>query len=74
MPRYRVIDPEQNVIDEKEFADDTNAYDWFKTVEVPDDALGYAMEVDMDGKWTRFEINDCGTNTSPAAGEGTGVA
>ena len=31
MPRYRVIDPEQNVIDEKEFADDTKAYDWFKT-------------------------------------------
>ena len=29
MPRYRVIDPEQNVIDEKEFADDTKAYDWF---------------------------------------------
>ncbi|MGN0101632.1 hypothetical protein [Dietzia sp. CH92] len=73
MPRYRVIDPDQNVIDEKEFADDTKAYDWFKTVEVPDDALGYAMEVDMDGKWTRFEINDGGTNTSPAADEGTGT-
>lgn len=74
MPRYRVIDPEQNVIDEKEFADDTKAYDWFKTVEVPDDALGYAMEVDMDGKWTRFEVNDGGTNTSPAAEPGTGTA
>ena len=34
----------------------------------------YAMEVDMDGKWTRFEINDGGTNTSPAADEGTGIA
>ena len=32
------------------------------------------MEVDMDGKWTRFEINDGGTNTSPAADEGTGIA
>ena len=47
MPRYRVIDPEQNVIDEKEFADDTKAYDWFKTIEVPDDSLGYAMQVDI---------------------------
>ena len=73
MPRYRVIDPQQNVIDEKEFADDTKAYDWFKTVEVPDAALGYAMEVDMNGAWTRFEINDGGTNTSPAADEGTGT-
>lgn len=66
MPRYRVIDPDQNVIDEKEFEDDTKAYDWIKTVKAPNDALGYAMEVDMDGKWTRFEINDGGTNTSPS--------
>ena len=66
MPRYRVIDPDQNVIDEKEFEDDTKAYDWFKTVKAPNDALGYAMEVDMDGKWTRFDINDGGTNTSPS--------
>ena len=73
MPRYRVIDPEQNVIDEKEFADDTKAYDWFKTVEVPDDALGYAMQVDMDGERTHFESNDGGTNTSPAAEPGTGT-
>lgn len=67
MPRYRVIDPDQNVVAEKEFDDDTKAYDWFKTVEVPDDSLGYAMQVDMDGEWTRFDISDGGTNTSPSS-------
>ena len=65
MPRYRVIDPEQNVIDEKEFADDTKAYDWFKTVEVPDDSLGYdaaqdrvdvapmALDVELGNMYTK---------------------
>ncbi|HHX84671.1 MAG TPA: hypothetical protein GX694_04970 [Actinomycetales bacterium] len=67
MARYRVIDPEQNVIDEKEFADATAAYDWFKTVEVPDDALGYAMQVEADGEWKHFESNDGGTSTDASA-------
>lgn len=67
MPRYRVIDPDQNVVAEKEFDDDIKAHDWFKTVEVPDDSLGYAMQVDMDGEWTRFEITDGGTNPSSSS-------
>ncbi len=66
MARYRVIDPEKNVIDEKEFTDSTKAYDWFKTVEVPADTLGYAMEVEADGEWHHFESSDGGTSTSPS--------
>lgn len=64
MPRFRVIDPNGDVIEEKEFSDTTQAYNWFKSVEVPDDALGYGLQVDSDGEWKMFESNDGGTNTS----------
>lgn len=64
MPRFRVIDPDKNVIDEKEFNDSTQAYDWFKSIEVPDDSLGYGLQVEHGGEWDMFESNDGGTNTS----------
>ena len=63
MTMYRVIDPSDNVIDEKDFPDATAAYDWFKGIEVPDDQLGYALQVDADGEWKFFESNDGGTST-----------
>lgn len=64
MARFRVIDPEQNVIDEQEFPDTTKAYDWFKGIEVPDDALGYGLQVHTGGEWKMLESNDGGTNAS----------
>ena len=67
MARYRVIAAQEKVIEETEFDDATGAYDWFKTVEVPDDALGTAMEVYDDGEWKNFEVSDGGTNTGPSA-------
>ena len=69
MARYRVIDAQEKVIEETEFDDATGAYDWFKTVEVPDDALGTAMQVYDDGEWKNFEVSDGGTNTGPSADE-----
>lgn len=66
MAKYRVCDPDGAAIDEADLADNSAAYDWFKTVAVPDDALGYRLEVDADGDWKMVETSDGGT--SPHAG------
>ena len=59
MSKYRVLDPNEEVIDTKEFANASDAYAWFDTVEVPSDKLGYRMEVqETDGKWHMFDQTD----------------
>jgi hypothetical protein len=59
MAQYRVLDPNEAVIDTKEFANASDAYDWFNTVEVPSDKLGYRMEVQHDdGEWHMFDQTD----------------
>jgi hypothetical protein len=67
MAKYRVIDSTEKVVAEKEFADATSAYEWFKTEGAPDDELGVAMQVEADGEWHMFEQTDGGTNTDPGA-------
>ena len=67
MPKYRVCDPDGNTIEETNLADSAAAYDWFKTVAVPDDALGYRLEVDADGEWKMVETSDGGTSPHPGA-------
>jgi hypothetical protein len=67
MAQYRVVNADGDVIDTKEFSDATGAYDWFKTVEAPDDQLGVAMQVHDDGEWKNFEVSDGGTSASPSA-------
>jgi hypothetical protein len=66
MTQYRVVDAKGTVVEEKEFSDDTSAYDWFKTEKAPDDKLGVAMEVHMGGEWQHFDVPDGGTNPGPS--------
>ena len=66
MTKYRVCGPDGDSIEEKSFADSAAAYNWFKTDVVPDDALGYRLEVDNDGEWNMVETSDGGT--SPHSG------
>ncbi|MDR2280221.1 MAG: hypothetical protein LBE07_05100 [Gordonia sp. (in: high G+C Gram-positive bacteria)] len=58
MARYRVLNPNEEVIDTKEFTNAQDAYDWFSEIEVPSHVVGYRMEVDQDGKWTMFDQTD----------------
>lgn len=62
MQKYRVCDPDGNAIEQKDLADSAAAYNWFKTVAVPDDALGYRLEVDADGEWLMVETSDGGSS------------
>lgn len=67
MAQYRVVDSNGDVVEEKEFTDATGAYDWFKTVEAPNDALGVSMQVRDEGVWRNFEVSDGGTNPNPSS-------
>lgn len=66
MTEFRVADADGNVIDQVELNDSTAAYDWFKNTEVPDDALGYTLQVKHEGEWKMLETSDGGTNTDDA--------
>jgi hypothetical protein len=58
MAKYRVLDPNETVIDTKDFENASDAYEWFAKVEVPSDKLGYRMEVEDEGEWRMFDQTD----------------
>jgi hypothetical protein len=62
MAEYRVLNPDEDVIDKVEFNNAEDAYEWFKNREVPSGQLGFRMEVNVDGDWRFFDQTD-GTNS-----------
>lgn len=58
MARYRVLNPDEEVIDTKDFDNAQDAYDWFAGIEVPSHAIGFRMEVDQGGEWVMFDQTD----------------
>lgn len=41
MPKYRITDSSNNVVQETELASNEKAYDWFKEQSTADDSLGW---------------------------------
>jgi hypothetical protein len=58
MAQYRVLNPNEDVVDTKDFNNAQDAYEWFSTQEVPSGELGYRMEVNVDGNWKMFDQSD----------------
>lgn len=58
MTQYRVLNPDEEVIDTKDFNNAQDAYEWFANREVPSGELGYRMEVNADGNWKMFDQTD----------------
>lgn len=58
MTEYRVLNPDEEVIDVKDFNNAEDAYHWFAEKEVPSGELGYRMEVNSDGNWKMFDQSD----------------
>ncbi|MCF8587811.1 hypothetical protein [Gordonia liuliyuniae] len=68
MATYRVLNPDEQVIDTKEFDSAQDAYEWFSNIEVPSHMIGFRMEVDQDGEWVMFDQTDS-TGSSEEPGE-----
>lgn len=64
MPKYRITDASNNVVQETELESNEKAYDWFKEGSEADDSLGWGLEVNVDGEWTFLDQAEGGTNPS----------
>lgn len=58
MAQYRVLNPDKEVIEVKEFESAQHAYEWFSDIEIPSHMIGFRMEVKQNGEWVMFDQMD----------------
>ena len=58
MAVYRVINPQGEVVEEKDIESADKAHAWLVDQKADDDELGWRLEVNDDGQWRFFDQTD----------------